>query len=148
MNISFLTYVKKNKEASSHLCYMKIITPILVMLFAFSCQNAGKDLHGEWRVNSKFYSSSCMIFEEDHRLKGLILSYNDGTTRYQHDGSTTRYLFENLKKKDGVFVDAISGATVKAGEQPAISIEQKSKDTLAVTTYIMNHPLTEMWTRK
>lgn len=127
---------------------MKSIIPILILFFLLvGCHKDGKELHGEWRVNSSFYQSTCRIFEDNNQLKGLILTYNDGTTRYQHDGSTLRYLFENLKEKDGLFVDAISGATVKAGEQPAISIEQKSKDTLAVTSYVMNRPLTEIWTK-
>lgn len=52
----------------------------------------------------------------------------------------------NLKFKNDVFVDAISGATQTNSENLTIKI--KHKDTLEVTSYIRHKPLVEIWTRK
>lgn len=117
------------------------------ILIIFSCRDTGKDLVGTWKVHSQFYQSTCQIYQEGRAVKGQILSYHDGTSTYKYDGTDKRFLFENLRSKDSVYVDGMSGATVKSETPQMLSIRQKSKDSLLVTTYIMNRPLTELWTK-
>ena len=113
------------------------------------CHNNGGELIGDWKVISNFHKTTCRIQEVEGSLKGLILQSDDGTTQYQYDGiKPQRFLFENLKKRNNQYIDAVSGATTKDGETPSLSIEVKNMDTLMVTTYSLNRPLTEIWTRK
>lgn len=128
---------------------MKLYVILTLSLLTFlACRHSGTALVGHWKVHSQFYQSTCQIYEDGRYLKGLILSYHDGTSTYHHAEESQRFLFENLKEKDGVYVDGISGATTMADDEtPLLSIELKSKDSLLVTTYIMNQPQTELWTR-
>lgn len=127
---------------------MKKSIIVFLAFLSMSCSDSGLDLLGDWSVDSKHYQSTCRIQEEEGKLQGLILSYDDGTTRFHHKDGAQRYLFEDLKKKKDIYVDGISGATIKKDTPPTLSIAQKSRDTLLVTTQILNRPSTEVWTRK
>lgn len=121
---------------------------IFFLLATMSCSQQEEILLGKWVVHSRFYQASYQILEEEKEFKALVLYYNDGTSKYQYDGSNKHFLFTKLKKKKGQYIDAISGATTKEGRGEHLSIHPKNKDTLEVTTYIMDRPLKEIWTRK
>jgi len=122
---------------------------LLFLLIAIACRQQIDPLVGIWKVNSSFYSATYQIMKKRNQLNGLVLFYNDGTTRYKHDGTQQQYIFNGLKKKeDGQYVDGISGATTKNDTPKNIEIKIINKDTLEVTTFVMNKPLVEFWTRQ
>ena len=103
---------------------------------------------GLWKVDSKFYKATCEIVEEANTLKGLVIYYNDDTTVYRYEeGQPKKYFFNNLKEKDSVYVDAIAGATKTENSNEVVTLNLLSKDTLEVTTHIMQKPLKEIWVR-
>ena len=103
---------------------------------------------GIWKVDSKFYKATCEILEENDTVKGVVLYYNDNTTKYKHEvGAPKSYFFNDIKEKNGTYIDAISGATKIENNNKTATLHLLSKDTLEITTYIMNKPLKEIWTR-
>lgn len=103
---------------------------------------------GIWKVDSKFYTATCEILEEDNTIKGVVLYYNDNTTVYKHeDGQPKSYFFKNITEKNGVYIDAVSGATKTENSNETATLHLLDQDTLEVTTYIMNKPLKEIWIR-
>ena len=124
---------------------MKKIVVLFIGYLVMSCNESPKGLLGTWRVDSKFYRANYKILEENDSIKALILYYNDDTTVLKHNPKQPRYAFSNLTSKKDVFVDAISGAT--KNENHTLSIKQIHKDTLKVTTYILNKALNETWIR-
>ncbi len=120
-------------------CYIGIFALLL------SCSDSMKPLYGKWDVQSDYYKATYLIFEEHDSVKGKVLYYNDNTSIYREGEEQDFYVFKDLKKEDGHYVDAISGATNTA--EKAISIQQKHQDTLEVITYIMRKPLLETWVR-
>lgn len=124
----------------------KVFFFLAITTVLLSCKDKKNELLGTWSVNSKFYKAICFITETEERIKGQVLYYNDDTTVYNYEeGTTKNYFFNNIKEQKNEFVDAISGAT-KTGEQQ-IKLKLRHKDTLEVTTYIVNKPLTETWIR-
>lgn len=122
---------------------------LLFPIIMVSCQRQEDPLVGKWKVNSKFYSATYQISEAGNELNGLVLSYNDGTSKYKQGDEKQYFVFTGLKKESELqYVDGISGATSKKDAPKSIEIKQINKDTLEVTTFIMNKPLTEIWTRK
>ena len=72
--------------------------------------------------------------------------YNDDTT-VLHKTNTDKDIFlHDLKYKNDVYVDAISGATKTTSK--SLTIKIKHQDTLEITSYIRHQPLIETWTRK
>lgn len=127
---------------------MKVFYIGMFLLFSIACTQHTDPIEGEWKVDSRFYSATCKITKENNQLNGLVLYYNDGTTKYKHDSSTNYYFFTGLKKqKNNHYIDGISGATSKNEISKNIEIKHKSKDTLKVTTIVLNKPLVEIWTR-
>ena len=126
-----------------------VLKTILVILILSSCSNKGQELLGVWNADSKFYSATYKVYKDGGKLKAMALYYDDGTTHYKYiKGKNNKmYLFENLKPKGNVYVDAVSGATKKATPEQ-LTIKVLDQDTLAVTSYIMHKPLTEKWFRK
>ncbi len=119
---------------------------ILFVLFVFliGCGHDHSPILGKWSVESNFYSATYNIVEIGNRIKCEVLYYNDGTSSYKKDAGSPYYLSENLQYKNGIYIDGVSGATTKMSEQK-INITLIHKDTLNVTTYIMNKPLIEHW---
>lgn len=99
---------------------------------------------GIWSVQSKFYKGTFKIEKTGKKLVGKVLYYNDDTTILKETGTEKDIFLHDLKMKDDVFIDAVSGATTHTEN---LTIKIKSKDTLEVTTYIMKKPLVEIWTR-
>ncbi|WP_353778129.1 hypothetical protein [Winogradskyella sp. 3972H.M.0a.05] len=126
---------------------MKKLTLFLLPVLMFACANNEHDLYGKWDVLSKHYSATYKILKENDFIKAKVLYYNDGTTFIKAEDSKPYYVFKNLKASDGLFVDAISGATKADTSNVEISIHIKHKDTLEVTKYIMKKPLEELWIR-
>lgn len=120
---------------------------ILLTFFWIVCNHQSDDMVGEWVVQSKHYSATYRILQEGKKLNGLVLYYNDGTTKYRHDGEKFYYIFTGLEKDDGIYVDAVTGATSKNDTPKTLEINKRNIDTLDVTTYIRNKPLREIWTR-
>ena len=103
---------------------------------------------GIWKVDSKFYKATCKILEENDTVKGEVLYYNDNTTVYRSKkGQAKSYFFNNIKEKNGTYIDAISGATKTKNKNKTATLHLVSTDTLEITTYIMNKPLKEIWVR-
>lgn len=102
-------------------------------------------MQGTWRVNTPFYKSTCVIVVDDGYALARVLTYDDGTTNYSFSEGRPWYVFEKLMSEDGVYVDGVSGATSK--EEAAVSVVQLDVDTLLVTTYVLDKPITETWTR-
>ena len=128
---------------------MKKILTVLCFASVFSCSKSELSILGMWKVDSKYYKATCEILEEDGTLKGRVLYYNDGTTVYRNsNGDSIKYFFSNLKENEGVYIDAVSGATsTKSLENSTTSLKLLSKDTLEVISYIMHKPLKENWIR-
>lgn len=129
----------------------KSISLLCLLLILLACSSNKQDeLLGLWFVNDPFLKASFEIIEEDGALSAFVLHYNDGTTRYkQAEGQPKQYAFKRLQYKDGLYVDAISGASSKnETAKPSISIEQKHKDTLEVSTYFANQAISNIWIRK
>ena len=120
---------------------------ILLIALAFSfCSKAPKEIMGFWVVQSSFYKATYKIEKENKKLVGKVIYYNDDTTVLHETGTEKDIFLTNLKYKNDVFVDAVSGATQTNSENLTIKI--KHKDTLEVTSYIRHKPLVEIWTRK
>lgn len=124
-----------------------IFASFLIILIA--CQQRQDPLIGKWKVNSKFYYATYQILEDGNQLKGLVISYNDGTSKYHYDKEKPYYIFTGLKKENAqYYVNGVSGATTKNSESKSIEIKRINNDSLEVTTFVMSKPLTEIWTRK
>lgn len=115
--------------------------------FLFSCDRPADELLGTWKVNSKFYKATYEVIEEADEIKALVKYYDDDTFRYSFDSTNVHYVFTSLKKKGDQYVDGVSGATVKNADAKGLSISIKAKDTLEVTSYVLDKPLVETWTR-
>lgn len=126
---------------------MKIGIAFLLLITCFSCNKHDSKLEGRWKVESKFYNSTCHIYKENGFFKGKALSYNDGTMNVKTTEANPYYLFERAKWKKGKYIDGISGASTKEDENPALEIIQKHDDTLEITRYIMKQALPETWVR-
>lgn len=127
---------------------MKKLSLILLLLVT-SCTDIKDPLEGEWEVRSRFFKARYEIFREDDQLKGLVLFYDDGTTKYNYDGAKRYYVYQNLIKKDSIYVDAVSGATqVKEDHKMIDHIKLIGNDTLQMVTYMMNRPIIDVWVRK
>lgn len=123
----------------------KTLLGLIVLLTACSTQ-IDKRVLGTWNVQSNFYKATYKIEKQGEKLIGKVLYYNDDTT-VLHETKTDKDIFlHDLKYKNNVYVDAISGATKTTSENLTIKI--KHKDTLEVTSYINKKPLVENWTRK
>ncbi|WP_299247350.1 hypothetical protein [uncultured Aquimarina sp.] len=121
---------------------------IFVAIISFSCMERENSMLGLWKVDSKFYKATCEIVEEANTLKGLVIYYNDDTTVYRYkEGEPKNYFFNNLKEKNGVYVDAVAGATKMENLHDTVTLNQLSKDTLEVTTHMMHKPIKEIWIR-
>ncbi len=127
---------------------MKKALFISIAIIVFSCTKKESSIIGIWKVDSKFYKATCEILEENGVMKGVVLYYNDNTTVYRHEeGQEKSYFFKNIKEKDGTYIDAISGATKTENSSKTATLQLISKDTIEITTYIMNKPLKEIWIR-
>ncbi|MBA6157318.1 DUF2147 domain-containing protein [Tenacibaculum sp. S7007] len=123
----------------------KTLLSLIVLLTACSTQ-IDKQVLGTWNVQSNFYKATYKIEKQGKKLIGKVLYYNDDTT-VLHETKTDKDIFlHDLKYKNEVYVDAISGATNTVSEK--LTIKVKHKDTLEVTSYINKKPLIENWTRK
>lgn len=127
---------------------MRKVFLISIVIVVFSCVKKENPMIGIWKVDSKFYKATCEILEENDTVKGVVLYYNDNTTKYKHEvGAPKSYFFNDIKEKNGTYIDAISGATKIENNNKTATLHLLSKDTLEITTYIMNKPLKEIWTR-
>ena len=127
---------------------MKYITALVLVSLAVGCCSTEDTLSGVWTVNDPFFTATYLVEKSGRAYNGIVLAYNDGTTRYQHQGKETHYVFTNVKAHEGQYVDGISGATPKADHVARFSIQPIHPDTLAVTTYVIGRPLVETWARK
>lgn len=122
-----------------------MIVIVASLFFAGCSADIPEEIQGTWRVNSPFYKSTCAIVVEDGRALAKVLTYDDGTTKYSFSEDRPWYVFENLRSKGDTYVDGVSGATSK--EVANVAVVQSDVDTLQITTYVMDRPLTEIWTR-
>ncbi len=126
---------------------MKELLYLFSLLMFAACHQAPPIL-GQWKVNNSFYKATYQIVQADHTIKGQVLHYDDGTSQYHFNGTNPTYLFNNLIKKETVYVDAVTGATTLETTQNVNHITLKNQDTLYVTTYIHDKPLEEVWVRQ
>lgn len=122
-------------------------TLILYLLIIISCSSKiDESILGTWQVKSKYHQATYKIEKQGKKLVGKLLYYNDNIKVLEATNTDKDIFLKNLKNKNGIYVDAISGATIT--EKKNIEIRIKNEDTLAVTRYIMHQPLKEFWTRK
>lgn len=127
---------------------MKKISLLLLLLVA-SCADTKDPLEGEWEVRSRFFKARYEILKEDNQLKALVLFYDDGTTVYNYDGTKRHYAYQNLRKKEDIYVDVVSGATKhKESDTMTDHIRMIGNDSLQMITYMMNKPIIDVWVRK
>lgn len=119
---------------------------ILLCVLAACRQHIDTRILGTWETKSKYYEARYEIAQRGSKLIGKLLYYNDNIKVLHATHSDKDIVFKNIKSKNDVYVDAISGATVTGNKNIAFKI--KNEDTLEVTRYIMNKPLAEYWTRK
>lgn len=135
---------------SSHLCNMnriKVSTIVFMILVCLGCATRiDSDILGVWNVQSDFYRAKYKIEQRGNKLVGALLYYNDDTKELKATHTDQDIFLKNLKKKNGIYIDAISGATITNHSQMEIMI--KSRDTLEVSTHIMNQQLKEFWIRE
>jgi len=62
---------------------MKVFYICMFLLFSIACTQHADPIEGEWKLNSRFYSATYKITKESNQLNGLVLYYNDGTTKYK-----------------------------------------------------------------
>lgn len=121
-----------------------------VALLVVSCTKVSPEpLLGTWRTQDRFHQASYQLIPNGQSIDAKVLSYNDGTTRYnQQNSSKTYYLFKGLEKKGKYYVDAISGASQQEGNKPkTVSIDMISQDSLKVTHYNGKQTREEFWFR-
>ncbi|MDY8137987.1 hypothetical protein [Aquimarina sp. 2201CG5-10] len=118
----------------------------VLVLVLLSCSNKKNTLLGTWQVSSTFYKATYQIIEDNGAIKAKVLYYDDDTTIYNYQEKQSYYLFKDLKEKQNRYVDATSGAT-DTKTRRGISIKIIHMDSLAVTSYVMGKPLTEIWIR-
>jgi|GEM_PF-1279879 len=126
---------------------MKKRTITVLLLIAFSCSPKPDPILGKWRVESKYYRATYNIVEVNDSLQGKVIYYNDDTTIIREEDDGEYFAFKNLKKDDGMYMDAISGATKTKDIKPNITLKLRHPDTLDVTTYVRNNALKETWIR-
>ena len=117
---------------------------LLILLF-LSCSKNPKELVGIWTVKSPHYRAIYSIEEYNCNVVGKIKYYNDDTYVYKETNTEKDIFLHKIKRKDSIYIDAISGATITKNK---LTIKQKNEDTLEVTTYIRNKPLKEFWIKK
>lgn len=120
---------------------------IFLLLIAVACSSKiDERILGTWQVKSRYHQATYKIEKQGKKLVGKLLYYNDNIKVLEATNTDKDIFLKDLKNKNDVYVDAISGATITGKKN--IEIRIKSNDTLAVTRYIMNQPLKEFWTRK
>ncbi|MDT7832618.1 hypothetical protein RQM59_09515 [Flavobacteriaceae bacterium S356] len=124
---------------------MKKLIFYLLLLALISCSNSPKELAGIWEVKSPFYKAIYSIEDQNDKMVGKILYYNDDTYIYRETGTKKDVFLHQLEKKGDLYIDAISGATIS---KKGITLKLIGKDTLEVTSYIRNNPLKEFWIKK
>lgn len=125
---------------------MKKAFLLAVIITVSACAKKENPMLGLWKVDSKFYKASCQILEENDEVKGLVLYYNDDTTVYRYkEGEDKNYFFKNIKEKNDMYIDAVSGATKTEKSSESVTLNLISKDTLEVTTYMMKKTIKEIW---
>jgi hypothetical protein len=109
-----------------------------------SCAKREYEITGFWKVHSNYYKATYKIVEEQNKLVGKVIYYNDDTTILYETGTKKDIFLFNLKPNKTGYIDAVSGATKTNSNT---SIKTKHRDTLEVTSYIQNKPLIETWIR-
>ncbi|MCE7996081.1 MAG: hypothetical protein HEP71_29145 [Roseivirga sp.] len=112
----------------------------------FSCTRSEPDITGRWVIDNDFFKATYVLQMKEGRLTALVLDYYDGTTRISHNAQNKQYLFKNLERERGSFIDGISGATRK-GIDWEFRITQMANDTLLVEQQISGKVLKELWVR-
>ena len=117
-------------------------------LFACSQSYQNVDISGTWLCKDKFHSAKYEVFlDEEQEYKGLVLSYNDGTSKYKYDSLNEFFIFEKLRSEKGHYaVDGISGATNKTNAD--LEIHPISDDSLEVKRLVGETQVREYWVRK
>ncbi|UTW61771.1 FMN-binding protein [bacterium SCSIO 12741] len=121
------------------------VSVVAVLLALTSCDSPDSNLFGKWRVESKYYKATYHIVEDEGKIEGRVLYYNDGTTLIQEEGKPSKFLFRDLKEQDGVYVDGISGATNTTNKHWSLSL--KHKDTIEAREHFGDQSSSEIWVR-
>jgi hypothetical protein len=124
---------------------MKWICYCVVVFVSFSCEYPDKGiLLGNWKVKSGFYKAGYQIVQQNDQLKCIVNYYDDGTTVFNRNQKPAQFVFHDLKWKKDAYVDVSSGAS-KLNQ--SMKLKFKSRDTLEVTSYVMQQALKEIWVR-
>lgn len=115
------------------------------VLLLISCSKKPKELIGTWQVKSPYYRAIYGIEEQDQKIIGRVVYYNDDTYVYRETGAKKDFFLRDIQKKGSLYIDAYSGATIT---KKNLTMKLKGKDTLEVISYIKNKPLKEFWIKK
>ena len=124
-----------------------MIVIVAISLLLSCSEKVDETIKGNWKVENRFYEATYLVTSLGGKIVAKVLRYDDGTTKYHWDGNNPKYVFKNLKSKDGRLVDAVTGATTK-NSKPNMEIKVLHEDTLNVITFFKNHSISEKWTRK
>lgn len=124
------------------------LTLIGILCLATSCSHSSNSIEGKWVVSSLFHKATYEIVKHGKTHSALILMYDDGTTKFNHDPSKPNYLFKSMRKRKGIYVDAMSGATKSKNPKNGFQISARNIDTLQVDQFIKGKSISEVWTRK
>ena len=111
-----------------------------------ACDSAAPDVSGAWQVENSFYKAIYQLELNEGMLTAMVLNYDDGTTRFVHQGGPGQYLFKDLQWKEGIYVDGMAGATARA-DSFEFSLQLQADHTLNVKRQISGKILEETWTR-
>lgn len=120
----------------------------LLVIANVGCSKGPDPIVGDWTVDSKFYRATCRIEANGDVFDAWFLDYDDGTTSFEGREIAKRYYFKNLKSSQNRYIDGMSGATNTSGSQSDFTLKLIHKDTLIITTNIMNQVSDELWIRK
>lgn len=124
--------------------YFFVLIPFIFLIF---CNKKDQDLTGKWFIKNKFYKATYEISKEKGNLKGKVISYYDGTTKFDKSNRRDWYVFKKLIKSDDHYIDGYSGASNT--NKKTISLQQIHIDTLEVKFFFSEENFRkEKWIKK
>lgn len=117
----------------------------LIFFYIISC-NKKSDIKGIWKVQSPHYNSTIEIADYDESLKAKVITYNDGTQKFNSSKNTEYFIYKNIIFKNNQFIDAVSGATKTNTNSTTFTLLHP--DTLEITNYLHHKKHTEKWIKE
>lgn len=120
----------------------------LIIVLSSCSSSIDERILGTWEVQSDFYRAVYKIEEQEGKIVGKLMYYNDDIKIIEATNTNKDIVFKNLKYKNGTFVDGISGATNTKEAKNSVEIKVQHKDTLQVVKKFAKTEINYIWTRK